>query len=252
MALVLMQHNFERQNMSNLITQQFHQSNVRIIEENNEPLFCAKDVCDILGYANANGAISKHCREKGVAKRDTLTTGGVQSMAYIDEGNLYRLIAKSKLPAAELFEVWVFDEVLPSIRKKGSYGNAAVDLLNDPNAMRNLLLGYSEKVIALESKVAEAQPKVEFYDKVVDIEGVYNLQSAARALHKKPNLFIAELKKKYLFYQGGSLVAYQQYIKSGLFETKVQIVNDKQRVQTFITAKGLQFFDNLYNDLFTI
>jgi prophage antirepressor-like protein len=238
----------------------FKNSNVRIIEENNEPLFCAKDVCDILGYANSRKAIADNCKEKGVTNRDTLTTGGNQSMVYINEANLYRLIAKSKLPAAEQFEDWVFSEVLPSIRKKGNYGEEnAMELLNNPAKMRELLLSYGDKVTALEhkveiaqTKIEQAQPKVEFYDKVVDVEGVYNLQSAARALHKKPNLFIAELKKKYLFYQGGSLVAYQQYIKQGLFETKVQIVNDKQRVQTFITAKGLQFFDNLYNDLFSV
>jgi prophage antirepressor-like protein len=238
--------------MSNLITQQFNNSNVRIIDENNEPLFCAKDVCDILGYANSRKAISDNCKEKGVTNRDTPTSGGIQSMVYINEGNLYRLIAKSKLPSAEQFEAWVFEQVLPSIRKTGGYGNAAVDLLNDPASMRNLLLGYSEKVLALESKIEEAKPAVHFYDTVAKIEGLYNLQNAARALHKKPNMFIAELKKKFLFYQGQALVPYSQYVKQGLFELKVQIVDDKQRVQTFVTPKGLQYFDTLYNDLFTI
>ncbi|MEZ5691212.1 MAG: BRO family protein [Rickettsiales bacterium] len=228
--------------MSDLIIQQFDEAEIRIIDENGEPLFCAKDVCDVLGYGNSREALSKHCREGGVTKRDTPTSSGEQLMAYINEGNLYRLIAKSKLPAAERFESWVFDEVLPSIRKKGHYGKDPVELLNDPSAMRGLLLTYSEKVIALEKKVETDAPKVTFYDSFANTDGLYNLQNAARALGKQPNLFIRKLKEKYLFYQGKSLVPYIQYRQRGLFDVKVTIVDDKQRAQTFITPKGLQFF----------
>jgi prophage antirepressor-like protein len=81
----------------------------------------AKDVCDVLGYANARKAVSDHCKEKGVTKRDTPTNGENQELTYINEGNLYRLVVKSQLPAAEKFEVWVFEEVLPTIRKTGRY-----------------------------------------------------------------------------------------------------------------------------------
>lgn len=173
-------------------------------------------------------------------------------MKYINEGNLYRLIAKSKLPAAEKFESWVFDEVLPSIRKKGHYGKDPMELLNSPEAMRGLLLTYSEKVLALESKVEADAPKVKFYDNVANIDGLYNLQNAARALNKKPNLFIRWLKEKYLFYQGSALVPYIQFRQRGLFDVKVTIVDDKQRPQTFITPKGLQFFGEELNDLFAV
>lgn len=85
------------------------------------PWFCAKDVCDVLGYTNSREALSKHCRAKGVTKRDTLTAGGRQPLTFIDEGNLYRLILKSRLPAAVRFEAWVCDEVLPALRKTGTY-----------------------------------------------------------------------------------------------------------------------------------
>ena len=87
----------------------------------NEPLFCAIDVCRALGYKNHNDAIKNHCREKGVANRYTLSNGGTQNTLFINEGNLYRLILRSKLPAAEKFESWVCDEVLPSLRKTGRY-----------------------------------------------------------------------------------------------------------------------------------
>ncbi len=101
---------------------QFDSQEVRIfVDDQGEPWFCATDVCAVLGYQNAPDAIAKHCRQKGIAKRDTLTKKGQQFLTFINEGNLYRLIIKSRLPAAERFEEWVFDEVLPAIRKTGKY-----------------------------------------------------------------------------------------------------------------------------------
>lgn len=93
---------------------------VRILEEDGRMLFCGNDVAKCLGYARPSKAVLDHC--KGVLKRDTLTKGGVQSLKFIPEGDVYRLICNSKLPNAEQFESWVFDEVLPTIRKTGFYG----------------------------------------------------------------------------------------------------------------------------------
>ena len=92
---------------------------IRTIEINGKPYFVGTDVAKALGYNNPRDAVSRHC--KGVVKHDTPTSSGVQLMSYINEGDLYRLIMKSKLPSAEKFETWVMDEVLPTIRKTGSY-----------------------------------------------------------------------------------------------------------------------------------
>lgn len=92
---------------------------IRTIEEDGKVLFCGSDVAKVLGYKNPSKALSDHC--KGVTKRYTPTQSGTQEMNFISEGDVYRLIANSKLPSAERFEGWVFDEVLPSIRKDGSY-----------------------------------------------------------------------------------------------------------------------------------
>ena len=92
---------------------------IRTVEIDGKPYFVGTDVAKALGYSNPRKAILDHC--KGVTKRDTPTSSGVQSMSYINEGDLYRLIMKSKLPSAEKFESWVMDEVLPAIRKTGSY-----------------------------------------------------------------------------------------------------------------------------------
>lgn len=92
---------------------------IRTIEIDGKPYFVATDVASALGYVNPRKAVNDHC--KGVTKRDTPTSSGVQHMSYINEGDLYRLIMKSKLPSAEKFESWVMDEVLPTIRKTGGY-----------------------------------------------------------------------------------------------------------------------------------
>ena len=105
----------------NEIVKVFENRPVRIIEENGEPLFVGRDVCTLLGYKNPNKAMNDHC--KGITKRYPLSTdGGVQEVRVLTEPDVMRLICGSKLPAAVRFEKWVFEEVLPSIRKTGSYG----------------------------------------------------------------------------------------------------------------------------------
>lgn len=102
---------------------------IRTLEEDGKILFCASDVAKDLGYSNARDAVKRHC--KGVVKRDIGVETGKKAdgttaiqnieMLFIYEGDVYRLITHSKLPTAEKFEKWVFDEVLPSIRKHGAY-----------------------------------------------------------------------------------------------------------------------------------
>lgn len=91
-----------------------------VTSDSGETLFVGKDVALILGYVNPTKAIRDHC--KGGPKRYPLqTTGGVQNLRVITEPDIYRLITNSKLPTAQKFEAWVFEEVLPTIRKTGSY-----------------------------------------------------------------------------------------------------------------------------------
>ena len=96
--------------------------NIRTMrDEKGEPLFCAKDVCDALGYKRVSDAISGHVEEEDTVKCRTLTNGGAQLMLYINESGLYSLILSSKLESARRFKHWVTSEVLPSIRKQGGY-----------------------------------------------------------------------------------------------------------------------------------
>ncbi|WP_439287536.1 BRO family protein [Lonepinella sp. BR2904] len=116
-----------------------------IIDNSSEFWFCAKDICDVLGYVNDTDALKKHCKEKGVAKRYSPTKGGNQELTFINEPNLYRLIIKSRKPEAEPFEAWVFEEVLPQIRKTGQYAKQAEQLaLPDPEPLISKSLTKSE------------------------------------------------------------------------------------------------------------
>ena len=91
---------------------------VRTLEIEGKIYFVGKDIAKALGYKNTNDAINRHC--KGVVKHEGLKINGIE-VSLIPEGDLYRLIVNSKLPNAEKFESWVFDEVLPTIRQTGEY-----------------------------------------------------------------------------------------------------------------------------------
>lgn len=118
--------------MTNIIQFKFNTQEVRTLaDDKGEPWFAATDVCAVLGYRNAPDAVAKHCRGAGIAKRDIgvvtgKTASGADSvqqigMTFINEGNLYRLIVKSRKPEAEKFEQLVMEEILPTIRKTGRY-----------------------------------------------------------------------------------------------------------------------------------
>lgn len=123
-----------------------------------------------------------------------------------------------------------------------------VAMLNNPAAMRGLLLTYSEKVIELEGRIEADKPKTQFYDQFMNADGLYGLQNAARAINCRPNLFIRWLKEHYLFYQGGNLVARVQFIQMGIFEVKTTLIDDKVRPQAFITPKGLKYLNERVPD----
>ena len=117
---------------------------VRVVTaEDGEYWFCAKDVCEVLGYNNSRQTIEDHCRVAGVSKRYTSSGGQQRELAFINEGNLYRLIIKSRKEEANRFESWVCDEVLPALRKTGSYqvGNRSTAAARISNHRLRLALG---------------------------------------------------------------------------------------------------------------
>ena len=130
---------------------------IRTIEENGQVLFCGSDVAKALGYKNTTKALSDHCR--GVTKRYTGVQTGLKAdgtpamqnieMNFIPEGDIYRLAAKSELPGAVEFERWIFDEVLPTIRRTGSYSAK-------PMTQIELLAAQAQAMVELERKADTA------------------------------------------------------------------------------------------------
>lgn len=100
--------------------------NVRIVTVDNEPMFCLPDVCRALGLIQPS-KVRERLNEKGVRKIPTLTAGGEQKLLYVNESNLYKTIFQSRKEAAERFTDWVTSEVLPAIRKTGSYHPMSTD-----------------------------------------------------------------------------------------------------------------------------
>lgn len=94
---------------------------LQVLERDGKVFFPATDVALKLGYSNPHDAIKRHTKEKGVVFHEVLSSGGTQSKKFISEGNLYRLISNSKLETSQQFEEWVFDDVLPTLRRTGVY-----------------------------------------------------------------------------------------------------------------------------------
>lgn len=153
-----------------LIPFSFKGADIRVItDEHGEPWFVGKDVCDLLCYANPSDAMGRHC--KGVVRRYPLQTpGGVQDLRILSEGDTLRLIVNSAMPAAQAFESWVFDEVLPTIRKTGSYQR--------PMTPGEQLLAQAQAVITIERQQAEQQVLLERIEtRVANVEQVRYLDS---------------------------------------------------------------------------
>ena len=124
---------------------------VRTVTRDGEVWFVGKDVAEALGYANASDAISKHVdrEDKGVAKCDTL--GGVQVLTVINESGLYALVFGSRLESAKRFKRWVTSEVLPAIRKTGSY-----DMSRLSKEMR-AILNCDERIVIIDDRVTNLE-----------------------------------------------------------------------------------------------
>ncbi|HDF2435391.1 phage antirepressor [Clostridioides difficile] len=160
--------------MNNLqIFEKLEFGQIRMVEVDGKPYFVATDIAKALGYSNTRDAVKKHC--KWVAKHDIphpQSNSKVLKVNVIPEGDMYRLISNSELPNAEKFESWVFDEVLPNIRKTGGYIHSTNDMSDDEIMARALQV--AQKTIEKKSREIEEkdkviqlqQPKVLFADAV--------------------------------------------------------------------------------------
>ena len=222
---------------------------VRVIEETGKPLFCGNDVAKALGYARPNDAISAHCR--ATVKRSTPISGKMQEINYIPEGDVYRLITHSKLPAAERFESWVFDTVLPSIRKTGGYIQGEESMSDDDLIARALVMAQ-KKIELREQQLKEKdaqlklqKPKVDFADHVTDSDNAIDMGTFAKYAQKQGITMGRNTLFKWLRDQGVLMdnnVPYQRYLNAGWFRVIENIYNTGSgqytTPKTLVTGKG--------------
>lgn len=241
-----------------------------------EPMFCASDICRALGYTNSRKAITDHCDEGDVTKRDTPTSSGMQLMTFINESGLYALIFGSKLESAKVFKRWVTSDVLPTIRKHGAYATAETieDLIANPdNGIRLLEALREEKqrrrkeqeermaaeamVSQLEEEAIENKPKVIYADAVAGSKSACLIGELAKMISQngvsigEKRLYAWMRENHYLCSYGERYnLPYQKYIEQGLFTLKQNVFSMdgemRTRNTTKVTGKGQVYFVNKF------
>ena len=233
---------------------------VRVIEENGKYLFCGVDVAKALGYTKPQNAIDRHCPhalKRGIGvqtgkKADGTPAVQMVEMLFIPEGDVYRLIVHSKLPSAERFERWVFDEVLPSIRKHGAYMTKEKlwEVATSPEALMKLcsdLLAEREKNAALRADNARLKGKAAYYDLFIDLHHSTNLRTTAKELVVSERQFVRFLLEQRFVYRtpSGCVLPYAKSSNEGLFCVKDYYRNGHSGSYTLVTPKGKLYFADL-------
>ena len=228
-------------------------------------MVCGADVAKALGYADTAKAVKAHCKEDGWAFCPVIDSmGRVQNIRFISEGNLYRLIVHSKLPDAERFERWVFDEVIPSIRRNEIY--TIKNFLDNDKISSDLLMQIAlqmkadeTKIKALEQKIEENKEKVAFADAVADSENAILIGELAKILMQngvntgQNRLFIWMRNHGYLIGRKGSdyNAPTQTAMEMKLFRLKKTTVIHSDGHTSIsntpkVTGKGQIYFINLF------
>lgn len=229
----------------------FENNQVRTLLINDEPWFVGKDVAQILGYSNPRDALSKHVDDEdknSVAIRDG--NKGNPNQTVINESGVYALVFGSKLPSAKRFKHWVTSEVLPQIRKTGSYASPQ---LTGEELMAKALI-EANSVLARQSKQLEEQkPKVLFADSVIASKGSILVRELAKLI--KQNGYDIGEKKLYRWLREKDYICKnsteptQMAMNLGLFEIVVRTIErgdapPKATRTTKVTGKGQVYFIN--------
>lgn len=228
-------------------------------------MFCGADIARALGYSNTSKAIKDHCRYVTKCYIPHPQSADKQiEMTFIPEGDIYRLITHSKLPNAERFETWVFDEVLPTIRKHGAYmtDNTLEKALTSPDFLIQLATNLKEeqaKRKALESMIKADKPKVIFADAVSASHTSILVGDLAKLLRQNGikiganRLFQWLRNNGYLISRKGTdwNMPTQKSMELGLFEVKETAVTHADGHSTVnrtpkVTGKGQQYFVNKF------
>ena len=221
-----------------------------ISNERGEAMFCAKDVCDTLGYNNSRDALRNHVEAEDVEKFDTPTKGGKQKLNYINESGLYALVLFSKLDSAKRFKHWVTSEVLPSIRKQGGYMMASPDESDEVILARALQI-MQATLQRRDELIAKLQPRAEYADHVLDSITCITTTQLAKELDmtaQELNRLLCEMHIQY--WQSGQYLLYAEYARQGYAKNRTHSYrghDDTLRTNTYLvwTERGRDFIHRL-------
>lgn len=228
----------------------YEQQPVRTVLLDGQPWFVAKDVCDILDISNSRDAIGRlDADEKGVASTDT--PGGAQEMQVVNEYGLYTLILGSRKPEAKQFKRWVTHEVIPAIRRTGTYSVGIPQTFAE--ALR-LAADQQERLEEQRRLLEIAKPKAEFFDQVASSKDAIQIGDAAKVLNISGigrNRLFAILRDKGVLMQGN--IPYQTYIDKGYFRTIEQKWTTKEgetriSIKTLVYQRGLDYIRRLLTE----
>ncbi len=241
------------------------------LDENGEPLFCGKDVCDVLGYRRAADAINQHVSIHDSVKRRISTpivsqghdTGKSKrmQMLFVTESGFYCLVFGSKLPIAERFKLWVTSVVLPQIRKTGGFipireGDTDEDAIRNAERILRKTLQEKDSFIAGQQKLIQEQeteidrllPKALYTDKVLESVSCYTTTQVAKELGmtaQELNRWLCAERIQY--YQSGQYMLYADYAHRGLAKSRTHsdlfVGGDTVHTRTYLvwTEKGRRF-----------
>lgn len=223
-----------------------------ISNEQGEALFCAKDVCDALGYKQTHKAVERHVDKGDGMKRPTPTASGIQTMLYINESGLYALILSSKLESARRFKHWVTSEVLPSIRKQGGY------IVARPHESDEVILARALQIMQAtlqrrDEQIAQLKPRADYADHVLDSISCFTVTQIGKELNMTGhdlNRLLCEMRIQYV--QSGQYLLYADYARQGLAKNRsfeYHTSEGELRTKTYLvwTERGRDFIHRLIN-----
>ncbi|MFB9770114.1 phage antirepressor [Lactiplantibacillus modestisalitolerans] len=238
----------------------FNGSLVRTVIINNEPYFVGKDSALAIGYTNTRKAIRDHVKSKYRREERIGTPSGVQTMTVIAEPGVYQLASQSKLPTAEPFQDWVYEQVLPTIRKHGAYMTDAKieEVLTDPDTIIKLATQLKDERAGrqlAEQKVKQLQPKADYYDRILANTGLITTTSIAKNYGMSAVRFNQLLHDAGVqFNQSGSWYLYSKYQRHGYTHTVPIPIEHRDgrpdvKMQTKWTQRGHKFIYELLKKL---
>lgn len=228
---------------------------IRVAGTSNEPLFCLLDVCRVLDLGNTSQVKSRLTDDVITNEVISDSIGRQQEMMFVNEDGLYDVILDSRKPQAKLFRKWVTKEVLPSIRKTGSYSIEQQLPKTYLEALKALVAAEEEKErLALENaekqrKIEEQAPKVQYFDNLVERNLLTNFRDTAKEIGLKQNQLINLLLENGYLYrdQRNKLKPYAEHVPD-YFEIKDYENNGHTGTQTLVTPKGKEAFRLLFGN----